>query len=581
MHATFNLVDEPWIPVTTIDGENTTLGLRDTIRRAGSIRAAGRDGMERVAILRLLAAVHHRALDAAGADETHARRLYRDGVLDAGAADAYLDRWHRAFDLRDPERPFMQTAGLALPDRPVGAIDIEDGDLFRMDLRERIGAADATVRLLKHLAYDAAGIKPAAPGDRRASKGKLYPTPMPGTGRPGTYVAVWAEAGNLARTVLLADPYDGEHGAAWWETGVPPYELVGRTPSGTTDAYTTPTRRVLLVWDGDEAVAARTTYGVTPDDRDPALDPMHAPTAAAGRSLPREQLDCDGLWQCLDRIANRNGRPRTLAWASHVCPPDENLTIHATGATYRNLSKITGFDDMTLDTPAGALDDPDLYAMTETVDRMCRLCGTIMADMVRLLGRDPGDRFLAEDRRRYTDELRRWADPAVRRGAADGRYDRAVHDAYTLLNRRLNEWNDRLARDLMRGASPRTRNDKDHPQWTRIMFGTLRRTLDDWNGRHDRPDPDARKANPAAADGPVRPTAAGKSRAGRGRKGMAVTRTGGGLPDRTFPTQRAAVEWLRVEGGRPKAQSGPIGRATRTGGAAYGYGWRNAEGGAA
>lgn len=100
---------------------------------------------------------------------------------------------------------------------------------------------------------------------------------------------------------------------------------------------------------------------------------------------------------------------------------------------------------MTLDTTADALDDPDLYAMTETVDRMCRLYGTIMADTVRLLGRDPGGRFLAEDRRRYTDELRRWADPAVRRGAADGRYDQAVHDAYTLLNRRLDEWNDQLA----------------------------------------------------------------------------------------------------------------------------------------
>ena len=64
MLATFNLIDEPWIPCTMLDGARRSLGLRETLTQAQAIRELGGDSpLEVAALHRLLLAVLHRNFD--------------------------------------------------------------------------------------------------------------------------------------------------------------------------------------------------------------------------------------------------------------------------------------------------------------------------------------------------------------------------------------------------------------------------------------------------------------------------------------------------------------------------------------
>lgn len=593
MGMAFNLIDEPWIPVYTTRGQNLTLGLRDTLHQAGEIRSVG-DEMGEIALLRLLAAIHHRALDMTDShDEEHIRGLYRDDRLDDDAIDLYLDSWYQAFDLCDPERPFLQVPGLAMKDKPIQSINVDNHDHFKVDRREQVPPADAALMLIKHLAYDWGGIKPPATGDRRTQGGKLYPPNVVGTGRPGPYLAMWAESDTLARTILLADPSDGTDAPAWWETGVPGYEMIGRRPRGVADEYTTPTRRVLLRWRNGMADAARSTYGVVPDDDDPRLDPMHAPSRS-GLSTKREYVQATMLWQALAMTTRAYGRPPTLDWATRICPSDDLVTVHAAGAVYTNLCKLADFDDMTLKIPVRALDDPDLYAATDVVRTMCRQCGQIMADMERVTGRDTRNQFRQIRSRRHEDELCRIADPIVRRGLAKTDYDRIVHTAYQELHQWLNDWADQLMLDVLRDHARRKCDGKDYPQWRVLLFGALRGRLNDWieyrTGTRPAPrfwptgEPQAtpktrkerskkgKRKSVVRSDGDL-----AEKKSKKGRRAVPVVRSGGGLPDRTFPSLTVAVEWARTEGGRPNAGAGLISRAVSQGRVAYGFKWRRAE----
>ena len=58
----FNLLTEPWIPVLTLTGEYTHVGVRDALVRAGEHRLAGDTDWQTVALLRLLLAVTYRAV---------------------------------------------------------------------------------------------------------------------------------------------------------------------------------------------------------------------------------------------------------------------------------------------------------------------------------------------------------------------------------------------------------------------------------------------------------------------------------------------------------------------------------------
>lgn len=107
MTSSYNLIDEPWIPCITLDGQYCELGLRGVLTQAPELREI-RDNSPLVtgALYRLLLAILHRCFgprsDKAWLD------LWNACEFDSSVFDAYFQKWHHRFDLFDPARPFYQ-----------------------------------------------------------------------------------------------------------------------------------------------------------------------------------------------------------------------------------------------------------------------------------------------------------------------------------------------------------------------------------------------------------------------------------------------------------------------------------------
>lgn len=127
----FNLLDEPWIPVITADGEFEEIGLRDLFVRSGELRTIWSDnGLEtialhRVAIAIVLAALTEpkipghlrRDLSTRKIDEIDEHGLPVDPILE------YLDRWHDRFWLFGPEAFWQLGVSEHTKPSPVARLD--------------------------------------------------------------------------------------------------------------------------------------------------------------------------------------------------------------------------------------------------------------------------------------------------------------------------------------------------------------------------------------------------------------------------------------------------------------------------
>lgn len=111
MSVTFDLIEEPFIPVLRKDGAYVEYGLRETLLRAGEINEL-RDSspLVTVALHRLLLLVLHRVYD--GPKNREARvKILKAGVFDAEKIEAYFAKWKHRFDLFHETHPFFQRAG--------------------------------------------------------------------------------------------------------------------------------------------------------------------------------------------------------------------------------------------------------------------------------------------------------------------------------------------------------------------------------------------------------------------------------------------------------------------------------------
>lgn len=109
MSATFDLLQNPWVPCIQLEGTSVELGLRDALAQAHQLSELhGESPLVTAALHRLLLAVLHRVFG----PDTHEKwaALWEAGRWDAVRLDAYLDRWSHRFDLFHPQRPFYQAS---------------------------------------------------------------------------------------------------------------------------------------------------------------------------------------------------------------------------------------------------------------------------------------------------------------------------------------------------------------------------------------------------------------------------------------------------------------------------------------
>lgn len=269
----FDLLEEPWVRVRTLQGEVTELGLREVFRRAAEIAdLSGESPTQDNAVVRFLLAVLIRAVRRKAPARGLLPSTYWTALLDGSnyrvMVDDYLTFCRARFDLFDAQAPFLQVADLSTAKGQYGDAsalipDVGPG-LFSTRTRhdaQTLSPAEAARWLIRLHAYDLSGIKSGAVGDARVKGGKGYPI---GTGWAGAIGAIQIVGPTLADTLFLNLPAEElveDTGAD--ARDLPPWERTPDSaaprsageimPQGVVDVLTWQQRRVRL-WrstDGD------------------------------------------------------------------------------------------------------------------------------------------------------------------------------------------------------------------------------------------------------------------------------------------------------------------------------------------
>ena len=417
MTASFNLLDEPWIRVTRLDGAPAEVSLLALFREATDIAGIhGEIASQDVAILRLLLAISHRTMD--GPEDLDTWREYWEDPERLGRdAAAYLERYRERFDLRDPDRPFFQVAGIHAASGKTSElesliVDVPNGNPFFTTRiaqgLESISWAEAARWLVHVHAFDPSGIRTGAVGDPRVKGGKGYPIGPGWTGQIGT-VTVTGES--LERTLLLNTVVcerlpdlanvDPEQDLAPWEREsdgpAGSHDLV---PAGPVSCYTWQTRRVLL--HGDDAGVTGLFLGngdkATPQNRY-LVEPMTAwrysePQTRKFKApvyMPRKLPTDRAFWRGLSTLVAQLSPPITVKGAGEVTryrspgvvsfyqelmrrrivPASGLIPLHAVGIEYgAQEAVVTELVDDVLTLPAGLLDPENTRLLAIVHDAM-------------------------------------------------------------------------------------------------------------------------------------------------------------------------------------------------------------------
>lgn len=278
---TFNLIDEPWIPVS-IAGSSAMVGLADAFERSRQIASIGGEAPPvQVALHRLLFAVF---MAAVGRDSSQWNEWWERGSGPTEEVLAYLETRRGRFDLLDAEAPFYQAASLDAiakqfplghPKAKVKGVALlvpslasgNNKTLFDHATPARKAALrlDEAARWLVTLqAYDLGGTKTGAgsgPGYAKIAPlcGAAHVTPVGAT---------------LAKTILLNSiakrnwELDARNeDAPAWDRPPPGIDPEARDPDGTLDWLTWQSRRVRLFTSGATVDRVMITPGDHPATR--------------------------------------------------------------------------------------------------------------------------------------------------------------------------------------------------------------------------------------------------------------------------------------------------------------------------
>jgi CRISPR system Cascade subunit CasA len=300
----FNLIDEPWIPVRTLDGRLIEVGILEALTHANQYAAIEATSPLVVGGLhRFLLAVLYRALEGP-TDIDQARTLFRDG-LPVEKIAAYLEKWHARFWLFDAERPFMQHPGFQ-PETwkpwPVLALE-RNGDNAKV-LFDHTDTGNAGAVPLAVAARGMIAVNNFVVG---SGNSELAYT----SGAPAAGVVVVLPLGASLQDTLVFSlvPQHREIQAAdlpVWERGLEPVDVLRKGPTramaGYADLYSWPTRTLRLADDESGSVAVLGFASGVKYDAAPGTDPMlgYRLDAKKGR-LPLQFKD-RGVWRDFDSL---------------------------------------------------------------------------------------------------------------------------------------------------------------------------------------------------------------------------------------------------------------------------------------
>lgn len=268
MTASFNLVEEQWIPVRDVGGADREVSITEVLTESHLLQRIGGDiPTQEFALTRLLLAVVRRAIDWGSDPVDRWRQLWDDGELPTADIKGYLAGVRGRFDLLHSETPFYQVADLRSASGETKPIEVMCADVpanqkhysGRLGVGlESLSLAEAARWVVHCQACDVAGIKSADPRDPRIKDGKGFGIGPSWAGRLG---GVIIEGSTLFETLMLncVVDTDGRGPAAddlpaWERPQSGPVVRGDPTPSGPADLLTWQSRRIRIVTEGDRVV---------------------------------------------------------------------------------------------------------------------------------------------------------------------------------------------------------------------------------------------------------------------------------------------------------------------------------------
>ncbi len=435
--ATFDLIDEPWIPCTMLDRSRSRrpLGLREVLAQAQDIRELGGDSpLEVAALHRLLLAVLHRNFDIGNEQQWGA--LWENGAFDSGVIDCYFERWRHRFNLFDEDRPFYQVASLD-PTKGVSSARL----FFEPDngatLFTHVSTSDppsltpdvSARQLVGYMAFDFGGRKSDPPGVSANA------APL------NNSAVILAKGETLFRTLMLNlcryAPEDEEPWPFNRDEDVPAWERdeetrpEDRRPAGYIDLLTWQSRRIRLQPEtGQDGGTVVKNVVIMKGSQFPnSFELRHTETMLAFSSNPRARGTQDpwpvvrltedrALWRdshaLMSSVQAESTQPKTLKWLADlanggIIPYSQVIPVDAIGL--RNTqAKVHFWRHERLPLPLAYLKDKQLadtlrevLELTETTAQGLDRAMWTMAR--RMLAADPDRKLKAEDIRSLSDHL--------------------------------------------------------------------------------------------------------------------------------------------------------------------------------
>jgi CRISPR system Cascade subunit CasA len=335
----FNLLDEPWIPLRSLDGTSVCVGLQEALTQPH--RFSNFDTthpIQALAMLRLLLAVAHRAIGPGRLED-------RATLLDEWPVDSislYLQEWRPRFFLHHQSDPFLQVAALRdvveLRPRPwtVLAVERASGNnrtLFDhtvdQDLQP-ISDVELLRQLLAHLQFAPGGLVKAlrTAANRGAACGLLCAVALGHTLQE-----------TLALNLLPQSADEHSRDQAAWEQLAPGLDALRSAtavvPAGPAQRYTFLSRAVLLgAAEGPRRQIMRYAEGLVMD-ASPTSDPMAAQRPTSKGPMPVLLREDRAFWRDLQAMTAVDGSqpPATVSTA---------LAIRLEAGNFEPLALLAG-----------------------------------------------------------------------------------------------------------------------------------------------------------------------------------------------------------------------------------------------
>ena len=424
----FNLLAEPWILATDINGNPISLSLIDVFSRAHEIKAlSGELPTQDSAMLRLLLAVLYAAfpyVDEEGLPITASlkpvklwQRLWNRASFPMGVIETYLQKYSERFWLFHPERPFWQVAGLNggtaySVSKLIGEIS-ESSNKTRLfqnrsgESKKSLSYAEAARWLLYLNAYDDSSSKP--------TRGKKLP--RIGVGWLGKLGFVYAFGNNLFETlmlnfVLLNNDEKWQTGGAIWELEKPVIDErreVG-LPLSQAALLTLQSRRILLERENGRVTGYRLLGGDFFSIENAFSEQMtiwRPDSKKTDLYTPKRHNPSRQLWRDFSSLLAKSGsegqqrQPGVVSWLSTLENEEvistQQIYIRAASVQYvEKGSSVTDVWEDSISINAGLLStlgDVWVGRITEEIEMSEKLVGCLVylaSDIAEASGEAPG-----------------------------------------------------------------------------------------------------------------------------------------------------------------------------------------------